>query len=109
MKLWERCGNIVTTLQTRSFTKMLYKVFQRCINVVLAIRFYLTGDMRKLYPFIQVLLERPCSELFFADASLWNQYHSIAFNIFSCRVLNVSNEMLINTGISNEKKKKQMN
>ena len=59
--------------------------------------------MTNLYPFIQVSLEWPFSELFSANVSLWNQYKYIVFNIFSCRILIVSCKMLIITGISNEK------
>ena len=59
--------------------------------------------MTNLYPFIQGWLEWPFSELFSANASLWNQYKYIAFNIFSCRNLIISYEILITTGISNEK------
>ena len=49
-------------------------------------RFYLTGDMTNLYPFIQGSLKRQLSELFSSDVS-WNQYNYIAFNIFLCRIL----------------------
>ena len=67
-------------------------------------RFYLTGDMTNLfYPFIQGSLEWPFSEVFSANLSLWNQCKYIAFNIFSCRILLVSYNMLIITGIYNEK------
>ena len=59
--------------------------------------------MTNLYPFIQGWLEWPFSELFSANASLWNQYKYIAFNIFSCRILIISYKILIITGISNEK------
>ena len=59
--------------------------------------------MTNLYPFIQGWLEWPFSELFSANASLWNQYKYIAFNIFSCRNLIISYKILITTGISNEK------
>ena len=43
------------------------------------------------------------SELFFSDASSWNQYTYIAFIIFSCRIFIISYKMLNITGISNEK------
>ena len=66
-------------------------------------RFYLTGDMTNLYPFIQGSLEWPFSELFTANVSLWNQYKYIAFNTFSCKILIISYKMLIITGICNEK------
>ena len=56
-----------------------------------------------LYLFIQGLLEGLFSELFSANASLWNQYKYIAFNIFTCRILFISYKMLIITGISNGK------
>ena len=56
-----------------------------------------------LYPFLQGSLEWPFSELFFAYASLWNQYKYIAFNIFSCRILIILYKMLIITWISDEK------
>ena len=64
--------------------------------------FYLTGYMTNLYPFIQGSLERPFSELFSSDVSLWKQYKYIAFNIFSFTILIVSYKMLMITGISNE-------
>ena len=73
--------------------------------LVLAKRFYLTGDMMYLYPFIQGSLESPFKGLFSADASLCNQYKYIAFNIFSWRILIISYKMLIITGISDEKTK----
>ena len=66
-------------------------------------RFYLTGDMTNLSPFIQGWLEWPFSELFSANVSLWNQYKYIAFNIFLYRILISSYKILIITGISNEK------
>ena len=59
--------------------------------------------MTNLYPFIQGSLEWPFRELFSANASLWNQYKYIAFNIFSCRILITCYKMLITTGISNGK------
>ena len=59
--------------------------------------------MTNLYPFIQGSLKWPFSELFSANASLWNQYKYMAFNIFACRILIISYKMLIITGISNEK------
>ena len=71
---------------------------------MLARRFYLIGDMTNhFYPFIRGLLEWPFSEVFSANLSLWNQCKYIAFNIFSCRILLVSYNMLIITGIYNEK------
>ena len=69
-------------------------------------RFYLTGDVKNLYPFIQGSLEWPFNELFSANVSLWNQYKYIAFNIFTCRILIILYKMLIITGISNEKTNK---
>ena len=68
-------------------------------------RFYLTGDIRNLYPFIQGLLEWPFSELFCANLWLWNQCKYIASNIFSCRGFIISCKILIITGVSNEKNK----
>ena len=61
------------------------------MNIAAARRFYLTGDMTNLCPFIQGSLEWPFSELFSANVSLWNKYKIIAFNIFSC----ISNEITI--------------
>ena len=61
--------------------------------------------MTNLYPFIQGSLEWPFSELINANVSLWNQYKYIVFNIFSCKILIISYEILIITGISNEKNK----
>ena len=46
-------------------------------------RFYLIGDITKLYSFIKGLWEWPFSELFFSDVSLWNQYKYFAFKIFT--------------------------
>ena len=66
-------------------------------------RFYLTGDMTNLYPFIEGSLEWPFSELFSANVLLWNQYKYIAFNIFSCKILIVFNKMLIITKTFNKK------
>ena len=40
-------------------------------------------------------LEWLFSELFFSGAPLWDQCMFIAFNIFSCRNLNISSEILI--------------
>ena len=65
-------------------------------------RFYLTGDMTNLYPFIKGWLEWPFNELFSANVSLWNQYKFIAFSIFPCRILIISYKTLIITGISIE-------
>ena len=67
--------------------------------------FYLTGDMTKLYTFIQGLLEWPISELFPANVSLWNQHKYIASNIFSRRILIILYKMLMITRISDEKNK----
>ena len=64
-------------------------------------KFYLTGDMTNLCPFIQGSLEWPFSELFSSDVSLWKQYKYIAFNIFSCRILIILYKMLSIKGISN--------
>ena len=58
--------------------------FKPCIQTS---RFYLTGGMTNLYSFIQSSLEGSFNELFFSDASLWNQYKFIAFNIFSYNIL----------------------
>ena len=58
--------------------------------------------MTNLCPFIQDLLEWPFSELFFANVSLRNQYKHIAFNIFSCRILIISYEILIIIEIANK-------
>ena len=59
--------------------------------------------MANLYPFIQVSLEWPFSELFSANVSLWNQHKYIAFNIFTCRILIILYKILIIIGISDEK------
>ena len=66
-------------------------------------RFFLTGNMAYLYPFIQGWLEWTFIESFSANVSLWNQYKYVAFNISSCRILIISYKTLIITGISNEK------
>ena len=73
-------------------------------NIFLKARtFYFAGDITNLYPYIQGSLEWAFSELFSANLSLWNQYKYIKVNIFSSRILIVSNKMLIIIGISNEK------
>ena len=69
-------------------------------------RFYLKGDMMKLYPFIQGSLEWPCSELFSANVSLSNHCNYLAFNAFSCGILNISYKTLLIRGIFNEKTNK---
>ena len=69
-------------------------------------RFYLTGDMTNLYPFIQCSLEWLFGELFSSNVSLWIQYICIAFTIFSYRILIISYKILIITDeihVSNEK------
>ena len=66
-------------------------------------RFYLTGDITNLYPFIQSSLEWPLSELFSTDVSLWNEYKYIAFKMFSFKTFIILHKMLIITVISNEK------
>ena len=86
------------------FLKNLFQYNQKSTNVnVIPRRFYLTGDMTNLYPFIQGSLEWPFSELFSANVSLWNKYKYIALNIFTCRILIISYKMLIITRISNKK------
>ena len=64
-------------------------------TLVSTIRFYLTGDMTNLYPFIQCWLEWPFSASFSANVSLWNHYKYIAFNIFSWRILIILYKILI--------------
>ena len=59
--------------------------------------------MTNLCPFIQGSLEWPFSELFNANVSFWDQCKYIAFNIFSCKTLIISNKILIIRKISNEK------
>ena len=59
--------------------------------------------MTNFYPFTRGSLERSFNELFFSDASLWNQHKFIVFNISSCRILSNSCKILIITVISNEK------
>ena len=54
-----------------------------------------------LFIFIWGLLEWPFIELFLPDASLWNQYKSIVFNIFSCIILIIYCKILIITVKSN--------
>ena len=49
------------------------------------------------------LLKRLFSELFFSDASLWNQYKFIVFNILSCGILIISCKIWVMTVISNKK------
>ena len=51
------------------------------------------GDTTNFCPFIQASSEWPFSELFFCDVLLWNQYNCIPFNIFSCRILTISNRL----------------
>ena len=69
-------------------------------------RFYLTGEMANLCPFIHVLCDLPFSELFSTDVSSCNQYKYIEFNISLCRILIVLYKMLIITGIPNEETNK---
>ena len=81
---WQRIWNIeltlVPSLQIKSRKNSAGKyVWPR--------RFYFTGDMTNLYPFIQGWLEWLFRELFSANASLCNQYKYIVFNIFSCKLL----------------------
>ena len=63
------------------------------------------SDMANLDPFIQCSLEWSFNELFSANASLWNEYKYIAFNMVSCRIVIILYKMLIIRGISNEKTK----
>ena len=65
-------------------------------------RFYLTGEMTNLYPFIQAWLEWRFRELFFSNVPLYKQFQYIAFKSFSCRLLIISYEMLIITETFNE-------
>ena len=65
-------------------------------------RFYLTGGMTSLCSFIRGFLEWPFSEFFLSDASLWNQYKFIAFDICLCIILILHSKILIITVISNE-------
>ena len=65
-------------------------------------RFYLTGGMTNLYSFYRGSLEWPFSEIFLSNASLWNQYKLIAFNIFSCTIFIIYCKILIITVISNK-------
>ena len=58
--------------------------------------------MTILYSFIRGLLQWPFSELFLSDASLWNQYKFIDFNIFACIILIIYSKILIIAVISNE-------
>ena len=80
-----------------------FSTYQIWKNILGPRRFYLTGDMMNLYPFIQGWLEWPFSELFSANVSLWNQCKYIAFNIFSFRILIMLYKILIIIGISNGK------
>ena len=66
-------------------------------------RFYSTGDMTNLYPFVQGWLQWPFNDFFFSDVSFWNEYKYIDFNISSWRTLIISYKILIITGISNKK------
>ena len=61
--------------------------------------------MTSLFPFTKGSLEWPFRELFLANVSLWNQDKYSAFNFFSCRIKIVSYNILLITGISNEKTK----
>ena len=85
------------------FLQLFFYSFFRFIKC--SSRFCLIADMTNLYPFTQVCLEWPFSELFSTNVSLWNQYKYIAFNIFSWRILIISYKILIIIGISNEKNK----
>ena len=77
-------------------------VFRTQLNIyVNPRRFYFTGDMTNLYPFIQGSLERPFSELFSANAR-YGINTNILHLTFS-RILIISYKMLIIRGISNGK------
>ena len=65
-------------------------------------RFYLAWGVTNLYSFIRGSLKWPFSELFLSDASLWNQYKFIAFNIFSYNISIIYSKILIITVTSNE-------
>ena len=54
------------------------------------------------HSFIQGSLELTFSELYLPNLLLWNQYKSIAVNIFSRRILIISCKMLSITRISND-------
>ena len=45
--------------------------------------------MTNLYSFIRGSLELPFSEIFFSNASLWNQYKFVAFSTLSCKAFQV--------------------
>ena len=67
--------------------------------------FYLTGGITNLYSIIRGSMEWPFSELFLflSDASLYNQYKFIAFNILSWIILIIYCKiLLIITVISNK-------
>ena len=63
--------------------------------------FCLTGGMTNLCLFNACWNDHLVN--FLSDASLWNQYKFISFNIFSCRILVISCKILIITAISNDK------
>ena len=56
----------------------------------------------ELCSFIRGSLEWTFSKFSLSDASLWNQYKFIAFNIFSCIILIIYRNILIITVVSNE-------
>ena len=66
-------------------------------------RFYLIEGMTNFYSFIWDSLEWPFSEFFFSDASLWNQYKFIVFNIFSSKIWTISLKTFIITVTTNKK------
>ena len=65
-------------------------------------RFDLTGCMTILYSFIRGSLEWTFCELLLSDASSWNQYKFIDFNIFLCTIVIIYCKILIITVISNK-------
>ena len=73
---WVVIGWFVTTTGKRYlFVHSAYKNQNRSNQR----KFCMTGGMTNLYPLIRCSFERSFSELFFSDASLWNQYKFVAF------------------------------
>ena len=93
----------ILTLPSLSIKKKIEEKSVRKLKGLNPRRFYLTGSVMNLYSFVRDLLEWPFNELFLSDASLWNQYKFITFNIFSCLILINYCKILIITVISNEK------
>ena len=65
---WKGALDEIQVIPSQDITLLLYPLISTCSD--LARKFYLTGDMTNLYPFIESSLEWPFSELFSANVYL---------------------------------------